>query len=169
MRPQTPSKTAGERVELRVEVGGKITVLVRATAGPPNCPICLVDTTTIDTPAGTKRVTDLHAGDLVWTPDAHGGRIVAPILETGSVEAPPGHEVLRLTLADGRAVTASPGHLTADGRVLADLAVGDALDGSTIVAVERLPYRGRTYDLLPAGPTGTYWAGGILLGSTLRR
>jgi len=25
----------------------------------------------------------------------------------------------------------------------------------------------RTYDLLPAGPTGFYWAGGILLSSTL--
>jgi hypothetical protein len=26
---------------------------------------------------------------------------------------------------------------------------------------------GGTYDLLPSGPTGTYWADGVLLGSTL--
>ena len=26
-----------------------------------------------------------------------------------------------------------------------------------------------TYDLLPAGPTGTYWAQGVLIGSTLHR
>jgi hypothetical protein len=33
---------------------------------------------------------------------------------------------------------------------------------------ELVPYAGdRTYDLLPAGPTGAYWANGILLSSTL--
>jgi hypothetical protein len=26
-----------------------------------------------------------------------------------------------------------------------------------------------TVDILPAGPTGTYWANGILVGSTLSR
>jgi hypothetical protein len=26
---------------------------------------------------------------------------------------------------------------------------------------------GATYDLLPSGPTGAYWADGVLLGSTL--
>jgi hypothetical protein len=26
-----------------------------------------------------------------------------------------------------------------------------------------------TFDLLPAGPTGTYWANEILVGSTLKR
>jgi hypothetical protein len=31
-----------------------------------------------------------------------------------------------------------------------------------------VPYDGtRTYDLLPAGATGTYWANGVLLSSTL--
>src|SRR6266851_3459609 len=44
----------------------------------------------------------------------------------------------------------------------------DALDGSTVTLWELVPYAGaRTYDLLPAGPTGTYWANGILLSSTL--
>jgi len=169
VRPETLSKTAGERVELRVDGTGNVTVLSRTAAGPPNCPICLVDTTTIDTPAGAKRVTDVHVGDLVWTVDAGGGRIAAPILETGSVEVPVGHEVIHFALADGRRVTASPGHPTADGRTTGSLAVGHAVDGSAVIAIERLPYRGRTHDLLPAGPTGTYWAGGILLGSTLRR
>jgi hypothetical protein len=26
-----------------------------------------------------------------------------------------------------------------------------------------------TFDLLPSGPSGLYWANGVLLGSTLRR
>lgn len=168
VRAQTASK-AGERVELRIDTSDRITVLSRAQAGPPNCPICLADTTTIDTARGPMRMTDLRVGDFVWTIDATGRRTLVPILELGSVEAPLAHEILRIMLADGRSVTASPGHPTADGHTLASLRPGDRLDGSPIVAIERLPYRGHTYDLLPAGATAAYWADGILLGSTLRR
>jgi len=76
--------------------------------------------------------------------------------------------MVHLKLADGRELLASPGHRTADGRQLGALAVGDRLDGSTITLWEVVPYSGdHTYDLLPAGPTGTYWANGILLLSTL--
>jgi hypothetical protein len=76
--------------------------------------------------------------------------------------------MVHLVLADGRELLVSPGHRTADGRQLGLLAAGDALDGSTIVLWELVTYAGgRTYDLLPAGTTGTYWANGILLSSTL--
>jgi len=75
--------------------------------------------------------------------------------------------MIRLTLADGRAVEASPGHPTADGRLVGDLNVGDSLGGTHIVRVDRVPYAGDTWDVLPAGPTGVYWAGGIALTSTL--
>jgi hypothetical protein len=76
--------------------------------------------------------------------------------------------MVHLVLADGRELLASPGHRTADGRPLGLLVAGDALDGSTITRWELVPYAGdRTYDLLPAGGTGTYWANGILLASTL--
>jgi hypothetical protein len=84
------------------------------------------------------------------------------------VPVPGTHEVIHLVLSDGRQVWASPGHPTADGRRLGDLAVGEALDGGRIVRMERVRYGlGATYDLLPAGGTGQYWADGILLGSTL--
>ena len=77
--------------------------------------------------------------------------------------------MIDLVLADGREVHVSPGHPLADGRAVGSLAVGDAIDGSVIVGVERLPYgSGMTFDLLPSGPTGTYWAGGVPLASTLR-
>jgi len=78
--------------------------------------------------------------------------------------------MVHLVLADGRELLASPGHRTADGRALGDLQKGDELDGSTITHWALVPYAGeRTYDLLPAGPTGRYWANGILLSSTLSR
>jgi hypothetical protein len=81
---------------------------------------------------------------------------------------PAGHLMVHLMLADGRELLASPGHRTADGRQLGSLASGETLGGSTITRWELVPYAGdRTYDLLPAGPTGTYWANGILLSSTL--
>jgi hypothetical protein len=76
--------------------------------------------------------------------------------------------MVHVRLADGRELLASPGHRTADRRSLGSLASGDEVDGSTITLWELVPYSGsRTYDLLPAGPTGTYWANGILLSSTL--
>jgi hypothetical protein len=105
---------------------------------------------------------------LVWTRAADGRRVAVPVLEVGSTPAPPGHLMVHLRLADGRELWASPGHRTAEGRPLGGLAVGEPLDGSRIVLWELVPYSGdRTYDLLPAGPTGDYWANGILLASTL--
>jgi hypothetical protein len=71
-------------------------------------------------------------------------------------------------LRDGRELWASPGHPTADGKRLADLKVNDLLDRARVIKVDRLRYAGTaTYDLLPAGDTGFYWANGILMGSTL--
>lgn len=168
IRPQPATKLT-ERVEIRVSTAGKVDVLSRSAAGPPNCPICLADTTLIDTPRGPVRVGDLRVGDTVWSLAADGRRVEAAIVETGSVAAPPGHEIVRATLDDGRVVSASPGHPTADGRTLGALQVGERIDGATVVGLERLPYRGRTHDLLPAGATGAYWADGVLFGSTLRR
>lgn len=85
------------------------------------------------------------------------------------MEAPLGHEVVRLSLADGRTFVASPGHPTADGRTVGELRAGDVLDGSLVVSVQLVGYVGATYDLLPSGPTGTYFVNGVLLGSTMTR
>ena len=137
-------------------------------ASHPMCPICLAIGTLIDTPRGAVRVESLHVGDPVWTMNAAGERVVAVILETGNVRVPATHQVVHVILSDGRELWASPGHPTADGRRLADLKVGDVLDGARAVLVERVMYHGSsTYDLLPSGDTGFYWANGILMGSTL--
>jgi hypothetical protein len=151
-----------------VRVDGVVTVSSRTPTGPPPCPICLAAATLISTPGGDVRVTEIKVGMLVWTASADGAQVAEPVLEIGSTLVPAGHLMVHLVLADGRELLASPGHRTADGRALGSLARGDSLDGSTINAWELVPYASdRTYDLLPAGPTGVYWANGIQLSSTL--
>jgi hypothetical protein len=83
---------------------------------------------------------------------------------------PSSFEVVRVVLSDGRTVTASPGHPTADGRAIGDYRAVEVLDGAIVISVERVAYDGgATYDLLPDGATGLYWANGVLLKSTLAR
>src|ERR1700682_772852 len=156
-------------VDGAVRSDGVLAINSRTPTGAPNCPICLAAATMISTPGGSVLVTDLKAGMMVWTADAGGRRVPAQILEVGSTVVPAGHLMVHLVMADGRELLASPGHRTADGVQLGALARGDALDGSTITTWELVPYGGdRTYDLLPAGATGQYWANGILLSSTLK-
>jgi hypothetical protein len=163
------SQSAGyERVAGSVRVDGVVTVDSRSPTGAPNCPICLASSTLISTPEGMIPVTEVRVGTIVWTEAADGSRVAAPVVEIGGMDAPRGHRMVHLVLADRRDLLASPGHPTADGRAIGALKVGDSLDGSTIVRRELVPYGGdRTYDLLPAGPTGHYWANGILLASTI--
>ena len=164
---QKTDKT-GERVDGRVTATGSVTVQTRTPAGAPPCPICLARDTRIATPGGEVAVEALRIGDLVWTVDGTGVRVAAPLAAVGSVAVPATHEVVHLVLADGRTIEASPGHPTADGRRIGDLRAGDALDGARIVSAERVRYAsGFTFDVLPAGATGAYWANGVLLGSTL--
>jgi len=152
-----------------VKFDGTVNITSRTASGAPNCPICLAATTFISTPYGPVRVTDVRAGMTVWTESATGDRIAEPVIEVGSMEAPAGHLMVHVKLADGREVLVSPGHKTADGRAAGTLKYGDHVDGSVISLWELVPYSGdRTYDLLPAGPTGRYWANGILLASTLQ-
>ncbi len=156
-----------QKVTGTVRVDGAVSIDSRTPTTGPVCPICLAATTSIDAPGGPIPVTKIHEGTIVWTKDAGGRRVAAPVAKVGSMAAPAGHQMVHLVLADGRELLASPGHRSADGRQLGTLAAGDILDGSTITLWELVPYGGgRTYDLL-AGPTGHYWANGVLLASTL--
>jgi len=176
---------AGDRYRFQIQTGvegqqgsvitgmvsgdGSIEVVQR-DQGFPACPICLAEGTRIDTPRGPVSVENLRIGSLVWTMNASGERVPALILETGRVEVTAGHPIVHLILSDGRELWASPRHPTSDGRVLGGLRVGDQLDGAQVTLLERFTYQASaTYDVLPAGDTGFYWANGVLLGSTLAK
>ena len=138
---------------------------------PPygGCPICLAGGTLIDTPSGLVLVKDLKVGMLVWTTDTTGQRTSGVITKTSKVLVSSTHQMVHLVLGDGREVSVSPGHPTIDGRTVGNLAPSDLYDGATVVSTERIPYgESATYDILPSGDTGFYWANGILIGSTLR-
>ena len=150
-----------------IDGGGSIDIQQRDPSFPA-CPICLSENTLIDTPQGTIAVQDLQVGDLVWTMSATGERLPAAILKTVRVAVPANHQIVHVILNDGRELWASPGHPTTDGQRLGDLKTGDLLDGARVTFLEHLPYEGSaTYDILPSGSTGYYWANGILVGSTL--
>ena len=133
------------------------------------CPRCLPAEALIATPSGDLPIGSLAAGALVYSTDEAGRRIVVPIVRVGSTPAPRDHTLVVVVLADGREVTASPGHPTSDARTLGALVVGDSLDGARVVAVRRRPFgEQRTFDLLPASASRVYWADGVQLASTLR-
>jgi hypothetical protein len=159
----------GTRTEGTIATTGKITIAQQAAAGQPMCPICLARGTRIQTPDGGVPVEQLRIGDAVWTLDAAGRLTRAMVLAVGSTTAPINHHVVHLVLADGRSVTASPGHPLADGRLLGDLRPGDLVDGSAVVIASLVPYTGgETFDLVVSGPTGAYLVDGIALGTTMR-
>jgi hypothetical protein len=166
--PDATSSTGNRSMSGSVERTGVVHLEAPGPGTRKRCPICLAAGVTIGTPSGPVPIQSIHVGMAVWTTDATGRRVVARVSLIGRTLAPVGHEVVRLTLADGRTVVVSPGHPTADGRRIGDLRPGDALDGSVVARTALIPYTGVfTFDLLPAGSTGTYFADGILLGSTL--
>ncbi len=132
-------------------------------------PICLSGDTHIGTPRGDVAVKDAKEGMSVWTVDERGQKIESVIILTGKTSAPVGHKVVHIQLSDGRNLYVSPGHKVADARKAGDLRGGDILQGATVLSASLIPYMEEyTYDILPQGGTGMYFADGILLQSTLK-
>jgi len=78
--------------------------------------------------------------------------------------------MLQLSLSDGRELVAAGAHPTANGTYLRQLQAGQPYDGATIASTGWIASTAlATFDILPAGPTATYWANGIHIGSTLKR
>lgn len=164
-----PGATEGRRTTGTIDDRGALTIEAQAPAGQPPCPICLARGTRIATPAGDVPIEMIREGTQVWSIDRAGRRVVATVLRIGRTPVPATHQMVRLVLDDARVVHASPGHPLADGRLLAAIRTGDLVDGATVTSASLEPYDGGwTFDLLPDGPTGSYIADGIRLGSTLR-
>lgn len=133
------------------------------------CPICLAGNTLIETPSGLMSAKDLRIGMPVWTTDKVGRRVPGIITKTSKVPVSSTHQMVYLVLDDGRELFVSPGHPTINGYTFGDLVLNDLYDGARVVSSNRVRYGdSATYDILPSGETGFYWANGILVGSTLK-
>jgi hypothetical protein len=115
-------------------------------------------------------VTDLTVGMSVWSPDAQGKKTARAIIKLSKTPVPVSHQVIHLVLSDGRQVWVSPQHPLMSGHPVITLHAGDFYDSANVISAEPVPYWDTaTYDLLPDGETGAYWANDILLKSTLGR
>jgi len=128
---------------------------------------CTAPDTPIATPSGERAISELKVGDLVYS--VHHGKLVAvPVILTNRVPVTGTHHMVEVRLSNGRVLSISPSHPTADGRTFADLAKGDVVDGVVIDSVRRAPYaEAYTYDILPDSDSGTYFAGTVQTGTTL--
>ncbi len=135
---------------------------------PRGCKTCVCNApdTQIATPSGNRDISDLRQGD--WVYSVHQGKVTpVRISRTHSVPSP-NHFVMRVRLATGQVLRISPRHPTTDGRTFGDLRAGQRLDGVAIESVELIAYEeSHTYDILPESDTGAYFAGGVLIASTL--
>ncbi len=129
--------------------------------------VCAAPDTPIATPEGNVPIADLRPGDMVYSSD-NGAIVAVPLLRV-TQRPVKNHVVVQLRTKQGHLLNISAPHPTADGRLFADLKVGDSLDGEAIVSRELVAYQfAYTYDILPASSTGTYVANGLLIGSTLK-
>jgi len=158
----------GKKYDGTISKAGVIKVTSETTSFN-TCPICLAAGTLIDSPEGLIAVERLRQGMVIYTVDKTGKRINGTILTTMSVPVPESFQIIDVALNDGRRVSASPSHPTTDERIVGELKAGDMLDGGSVVSVTPTFYNGATYDILPDGGTGFYWANGILLKSTLAK
>ena len=130
------------------------------------CPICASPDTPIATPSEERPIASLEVSDIVYSVDQ--GQVKAVPIRRIRRTPVDNHHVIRVALESGALLEMSPGHPTADGRRFADLQEGDLLDGMEVLSVDTVPYpHGFTYDILPDSDTGTYFAAGTLVGSTL--
>jgi hypothetical protein len=142
---------------------------VWVSAQGKSCPVCAAPDTPIATPDGERPIASLRAGDLVYSVE-HDAIVAVPLLRVSRTPVS-GHRVVRVVLRRGAVLEISAGHPLADGRTFGDLKPGSAIDEQhTVTSAQVVLYEhDATYDILPASSTGTYFAGGALIGSTLFR
>lgn len=170
--PTSATGTGGRPPELccNVNIGPSVTACYPPENGtcPKGCPecVCASPDTPIATPSGPQPIASLRAGDLVYSMH-RGQRVAVPLRSTQRI-ATHAHHVVSVELVTGVTLQVSAPHPTADGRTFGELDAGSTLGGVAIRRVEIVPYRyDFTYDILPASDSGTYFAGGVLIGTTM--
>ena len=154
-----------------IDFSGQKVTFTKIISEPPlgGCPICLSGDTLIDTPNGNTNIKEMRSGMLVWTSNRFGYREPAIILRIGKAQVPPTHKMVHIILNNGKELFVSQRHPTADGRIFGVIKSGDIIDNSYVKSVKLVPYDQKyTYDILPSGDTGFYFANGILVGSILK-
>ncbi|MDB4285859.1 hypothetical protein N9933_00995 [bacterium] len=147
----------------------KETATGRIFRGNQNMCVCLPPTAHIGTSGGEVAIATIEIGDSVWTVDGSGSRISAPVLFVSRANVRPTHQLLSLKLKDGRELSVSALHPDANGIPLEQYSLGDTLAGSVIIHYELIPYEDTyTMDIYVDGPMNSYFANGILIGSTLK-
>jgi hypothetical protein len=127
---------------------------------------CAAPSTPIATPSGDRPISEIKVGDLVYSVD-RGRLAIVPVARVHREPVTAAHRMVELRLGHATLLL-SPGHPTADGRTFGALTAGDRLDGAPVLGARLVRYdQPFTYDILPASDTGTYLAGGVLVGSTL--
>jgi hypothetical protein len=105
-------------------------------------------------------------GDLVYSVDD--AAIRAVVVAKVRRQAVQNHHVVQVVTSEGRTLHISAPHPTADGRTFGELRAGAQLDGHLVESVKVVPYAPSfTYDILPDSDSGTYFAAGMQIGSTL--
>lgn len=132
-----------------------------------NACVCAAPTTPIATPSGARPISELAVGDLVYS--IHQGRLsTVPLVEVHRQPVTGVHRMVEVVLEHGVTLHISPRHPTADGRLFADLTNDDTLDGVGVARASLVSYgEPYTYDILPDSDSASYFAGGVLIGSTL--
>lgn len=129
---------------------------------------CLSPTTLIATPTGNKKVSSIKPGDIVWTTNKNNSKQSTSVIKISKTKVPSTHHMIDLILSDKRSLVASPDHPLNDEKNIRQLFTGERYDGAKVMKIALIPYdHDYTYDILPDGDTGFYWANNILIGSTL--
>ena len=149
--------------------------------GPRNNCRCMPNTIRILTSQGEKQIDNIQIGDSVYTFNNNDGKILAPIIQVNKIPVHCGYTMIKITLENGKSIQASLNHpipiernyASSSGNqyevlLFSDIKKGDHIGNSIVVSIEFVNYNGGfTYDILPAGESGYYWADGVLVGSTL--
>ncbi len=149
--------------------------------GPANSCRCMPNTARILSSRGEIQIDNIQIGDSVYTFNYFHGKIMEPIIQVNKILVQKDYIMTKITLEDGRCIQASPKHpipiekdylnsskTQYEELLFSEIKIGDYVDNSRVSSIELVNYNGGfTYDILPAGESGYYWADGILVGSTL--